>query len=144
MAWCGPVPRLPWGPASPQSICVPISKVFSVQEMVPPKSPYLPLPEVAPELLEVVQGQASAMLERDIWLSQCPQKGSGGPNITILPTRHSSLPTPKHCSSCSQVLSPISPVVQLWALATGTNKPKLPWLAVIVSAGITAPPCYRR
>lgn len=59
VVWSSPL--FPWGPASPQRICAPISKVF--QEMVPPKSPYLPLPKVAPELLEVVQGQASAMLE---------------------------------------------------------------------------------
>lgn len=96
----GPVPLLPWDPASPQSICVPISKV-SFQEMVPPKSPYLPLPEVAPELLEVVQGQASAMLERDTWLSQCPQKGSRGPNITILPTRHSSHHVPQSTAAAA-------------------------------------------
>lgn len=42
-----------WGPLA-----------FSVQEEValPSSPPYLPLQEVAPELLEVVQGQASPML----------------------------------------------------------------------------------
>lgn len=33
-----------------------------------PKSPYLPLQDVAPQLIELVQGQAAAMLGVSIWL----------------------------------------------------------------------------
>lgn len=33
-----------------------------------PKFPYLPLQDVAPQLIELVQGQAAAMLGVGIWL----------------------------------------------------------------------------
>lgn len=55
-------------------------KCVSFPEMAPPKAPlYLPLPEVAPELLEVVKGQASPMLEMAHLVKVSPQKGSRGP-----------------------------------------------------------------
>uniref|UniRef100_A0A8C3YLF7 Calpain 12 n=1 Tax=Catagonus wagneri TaxID=51154 RepID=A0A8C3YLF7_9CETA len=75
--------------------------------------------EVAPELLEVVQGQALPMLGMGQLVKvNVPRKESEA----VLPTQ--ALPpsyTPKHCSSCSQVLSPISLGVRARALATGKN-----------------------
>lgn len=44
--------------------------------------------------------------------------------------------TPKRCSSCSQVLSPISLGVRAWALATGKKKKKGTFCVPAVSVGI--------
>lgn len=88
---------------------------------------------MAPELLEVVQGQASPMLGMGQLVKvNVPRREAEA----VLPTQ--ALPpsyTPKHRSSCSQVLSPISLGVQAWALATGKNKNSTACiLAIIVSA----------
>lgn len=58
-----------------------------------------------------------------MWLRQGPEKGSRGPPGPILHTQAPPPPrTPKHCSSCSQVLSPSSLGVRAWALATGKKR----------------------
>lgn len=122
LAWCGQVPLLPRGPASPQSTYAHVSKGASPSRRRCPAQPpsYLPLQEVAPELLEVVQVEASPMLGmRHLVKVNVPRREEEA----ILPTP--AMPpsyTPKRCSSCSQVLSPISLGVRAWALATGKKK----------------------